>query len=84
MINKQTTIRDYAQHDTDTGSAQVQIAMLTEDIRRLTEHFKKFPKDANSKRGLMVMVGKRTALLRYLKRTDEVGYSELVKRLQLR
>ena len=72
----------FRHHDKDTGSTEVQIIQLTNDIRRLTEHYKKFPKDAN-KRGMMVKIGRRDAFLNYLKRKDNTRYQELAKSLGL-
>ena len=71
-------------HETDTGSSQVQIAVLTERIRHLTEHLKSNRKDHTSRRGLLLMVGKRSALLKYLSRKDRARYMTLVKALGLR
>ena len=71
-------------HENDTGSSQVQIAVLTERIRHLTAHLKGAPKDFHTRRGLLKMVGKRSALLRYLARTDASGYQALITRLGIR
>lgn len=71
-------------HATDTGSSQVQIAVLTERIRHLTEHLKGAPKDFHTRRGLLKMVGKRSSLLRYLARTDAPAYQALIARLGIR
>ena len=71
-------------HETDTGSSQVQIAVLTERIRHLTEHLKQAPKDYSTRRGLQKLVGQRSALLRYLARTDGPGYQALIARLGIR
>jgi len=76
-------VNKFRHHDKDTGSTEVQVIKLTEDIKRLTEHYKKFPKDAN-KRGLLVKIGRRNAFLNYLKRTDETRHQQLVKSLELR
>lgn len=81
---KQEIIKKYQLHDSDTGSPEVQIAILTERIRQLTEHFKTHKKDHHSKRGLMKMVSRRRRLLKYLKRKSPERYSELIARLGLR
>ncbi len=80
----QTQASDFKQHANDTGSVEVQIVTLTDDINRLTAHFKAFPKDYNSKRGLMQMVGRRKRFLTYLKRTNKPLYDKLVERLDIR
>jgi len=77
-------IKEYQRHDKDTGSPEVQIAILTEKINRLTEHMKKHKKDLHSRRGLIAMVNKRRKLLEYLKETDYNRYVEIVKRLGIR
>ena len=71
-------------HDKDTGSSDVQIALLTERINQLTEHLQKNKKDHSSRRGLLMMVGKRRRLLDYLKRTDSPSYRKLIDELGLR
>lgn len=81
---KQSIIKAYARKEGDTGSVEVQVAVLTETINRLTEHLKNNKKDAASGRGLMKMVGRRKNLLEYLKRTDINRYRDLVQRLGLR
>lgn len=81
---KQELIKDYATHEGDTGSPEVQVAVLTERITTLTEHFKSHHKDHHSRRGLLVMVGRRRRLLDYLKAKDATRYSGLIKRLGLR
>jgi small subunit ribosomal protein S15 len=83
MYMTQVVLNKFRHHDKDTGSTEVQIISLTEDIRRLTEHYKRFPKDAN-KRGLMVKVGRRQAFLNYLKKHNEARYQDLIKSLELR
>lgn len=80
---KQTVIKDFRVHDTDTGSAEVQIGLLTKQIKALADHLKKNPKDNHSRRGLLMMVGKRRRFLQYLKRTDEKKYDKLAKKLEL-
>lgn len=77
-------ITDYATNPTDTGSPEVQVALLTERINNLTEHQKAHNKDFHSRRGLMMMVGRRRRLLDYLKKKDEARYSALIARLGLR
>jgi small subunit ribosomal protein S15 len=81
---KKEVIQSFRKHDTDTGSPEVQVALLTERIRHLTEHLKVNKKDHTSRRGLLMMVGKRSALLKYLARRDRARYLELVKTLGLR
>ncbi|MCD6419411.1 MAG: 30S ribosomal protein S15 [Synergistetes bacterium] len=81
---KSRIISEYGIHSSDTGSTEVQVALLTFRIRALTEHLKKFPKDLHSKRGLMKMVGKRRRLLYYLKERDEKRYYDLINKLGLR
>ena len=81
---KQAIINEYARFEGDTGSVEVQVAILTEQINRLTEHFEVHKKDFHSNRGLLKMVGKRKNFLNYLKRTDINRYRELVKKLGLR
>ena len=81
---KQQIINEYRRDEKDTGSSEVQIALLTERINELTEHLKVHKKDNHSRRGLLKMVGKRRNLLNYLAKTDENAYKELVKRLGLR
>ncbi|MDI6734290.1 MAG: 30S ribosomal protein S15 [Patescibacteria group bacterium] len=80
---KTTTIKGFSRHDTDTGSAEVQIALLSKQIKELAEHLKKHPKDHHSRRGLLMMVGKRRKFLQYLKRENEKHYEKLVKKLEL-
>ena len=77
-------IENYRRHETDTGSPEVQVAMLTERISSLTEHLKVHHKDHHSRRGLLKMVGQRRALLNYLRETDPDRYQALVERLGLR
>ena len=81
---KTTLIKDYARHDTDSGSPEVQIAIHTARIVELTEHCKTHKHDYASRRGLVMLVGKRNRLLRYLARTDRAAYLALIKRLGLR
>ena len=81
---KESIIGTYKTHEGDTGSPQVQVALLTQRINELTEHFKTHKKDNHSRRGLLKMVSQRRSLLDYLKRRDIEGYHELIKRLGLR
>lgn len=81
---KQELIREFATHEGDTGSPEVQIAILTERINNLSEHLKQHRKDFHSRRGLLMMVGQRRRLLDYLRRKDEQRYRRLVERLGLR
>ncbi|MEO0589971.1 MAG: 30S ribosomal protein S15 [Pseudomonadota bacterium] len=81
---KQEIIKDNAQQDGDTGSPEVQVAILTERIRNLTEHFKGNHKDNHSRRGLLMMVNKRRNLLAYLKKVDVERYNALIQKLGLR
>ena len=81
---KETIINQYKTHEGDTGSPQVQIALLTERINELTEHFQTHKKDNHSRRGLLKMVSQRRSLLDYLKRRDIEGYHELIGKLGLR
>jgi len=81
---KQEIINKYARHPGDTGSAEVQIALLTRRIARLTEHLKVHKKDFHSRRGLYMLVGQRKALLRYLKREDPKRYARLIQELGIR
>ena len=81
---KKIIIDDFKTHDSDTGSPEVQVAILTKRINDLTEHFKTHSKDYHSRRGLMMMVGQRRRLLDYLKRKDQARYNTLIERLGLR
>lgn len=81
---KQKVIKEYAAHEHDTGSAEVQIALLTNRIMDLTEHLKVHKKDFASRRGLLKMVGKRSGLLKYLSRKDHDRYTKVISRLELR
>ncbi len=81
---KAELINEYATAPTDTGSPEVQVAILSERILNLTEHLKEHKKDYHSRRGLLVMVGQRRRLLDYLKRKDQSRYSTLIGRLGLR
>ncbi|MEK3800315.1 30S ribosomal protein S15 [Peribacillus sp. FSL H8-0477] len=81
---KNEIIAEYRTHDTDTGSPEVQIAVLTADINSLNEHLRIHKKDHHSRRGLLKMVGKRRNLLSYLRNNDVARYRELITRLGLR
>lgn len=81
---KETIVGDYKTHDSDTGSSQVQVALLTQRINELTEHFKIHKKDNHSRRGLLKMVSRRRKLLDYLKREDINEYHTIIERLGLR
>ena len=81
---KEQIIKEYATHEGDTGSPEVQIALLTQRIRDLTEHFKTHKHDHHSRRGLMLLVGKRRRLLGYLADVDIARYRALIARLGLR
>ncbi len=83
-MTKSEIIAAYARHEGDTGSPEVQVALLTERINHLNEHLKLNKKDHHSNRGLLLMVGKRRGLLEYLKKTDIERYRELIARLNLR
>ena len=81
---KRVIVGEYATKDGDTGSPEVQVAILTERITNLTEHLKAHKKDFHSRRGLLMMVGQRRRLLDYVKRKDSPRYENLIKRLGLR
>lgn len=81
---KKELIQKFKAHDQDTGSPEVQIALLTERINGLTEHFKKHAKDHNSRRGLLLLVGQRRRLLDYLKRNDNPRYKKVIDELGIR
>jgi small subunit ribosomal protein S15 len=81
---KDQVITEYAVKDGDTGSAEVQIALLTERIKELTEHLRSFPKDNQSRRGLLKLVGQRRRLLAYLIKKDNARYRAVIARLGLR
>jgi small subunit ribosomal protein S15 len=84
MDSKTKTISDFKLHEKDTGSADVQIALLTQRINHLTEHLQKNKKDHSSRRGLLMMVGQRRRLLDYLQNTDVSRYQTVTKKLKLR
>ncbi len=84
MPDKSDTIGEYRLHETDTGSPEVQIALLTERINHLTEHLKAHKKDHHSRRGLLMLVGRRRRLLDYVRANDVERYRALIARLGLR
>ena len=84
MMEKSEVIAAYGRHEGDTGSPEVQIALLTKRIKSLTEHLKVNKKDHHSRRGLLLMVGQRRGLLDYLKKTDIEAYRALIAKLGLR
>ena len=81
---KAEVVKEFATHEGDTGSPEVQVAILSERIRNLTEHFKDHKMDFHSRRGLLLMVGQRRRMLDYLKATDKARYEALIARLGLR
>ncbi|MHC5010700.1 MAG: 30S ribosomal protein S15 [Planctomycetota bacterium] len=81
---KSESIKDFRRHESDTGSTEVQVALLTRRIKHLTEHLKQFPKDHATRRGLLRMVGRRSALLRYYARNNPDGYKSLIGSLGIR
>ncbi len=83
-VDKTAVINEYKLHDKDTGSPEVQIALLTARIVHLTEHLRTHRKDFHSRRGLIHMTGRRRKLLNYLKRNDLEKYNEIIQRLKLR
>ena len=83
-IKKTKIIKDFGSNETDSGSADVQVAILTERIKNLTEHLKTHKKDFGSRRGLLSMVGQRRNLLKYIKNKNEDRYLNLIKKLGLR
>ncbi|HTG96077.1 MAG TPA: 30S ribosomal protein S15 [Burkholderiales bacterium] len=84
VVQKEKVVKQYQRSGKDTGSPEVQIALLTERINGLTEHFKSHVKDFHSRRGLLVMVSQRRKLLDYLKRKDADKYRDLIEKLGLR
>ena len=83
-FEKAPTVAKYRTHDNDTGSTRVQVALLTERINYLTDHFRAHAKDHHSRRGLLKMVGKRRRLLDYMRRTDVEAYRQVIQELGLR
>lgn len=84
MIDKKAIVAKYGRNETDTGSPEVQVALLTERINHLTAHLKEHKNDFHSTRGLLKMVGQRKGLLNYIKKKDIVKYRELINELGLR
>ena len=84
VVDKKTIVQDHRQHDGDTGSPEVQVALLTARILHLTEHLKGHKKDHASRRGLLQMVGKRSSLLKYLASISPQRYKALIEKLGLR
>jgi small subunit ribosomal protein S15 len=84
MPEKTATINDYRLHDSDTGSPEVQVALLTQRINHLTEHLKVHKKDHHGRRGLLMLVGRRRRLLDYVRENDVERYRQLIARLGLR
>ncbi|MCA6079981.1 30S ribosomal protein S15 [Candidatus Endomicrobiellum agilis] len=83
-FEKKTVVKQFGIHATDTGSSEVQIALLTTRIKDLSDHFQKFPKDFASRVGFLKMIGQRRKLLDYIKKHNKDSYSSLIKRLYLR
>lgn len=81
---KETMVKDFGRHEQDTGSPEVQIALVTRRIETLNEHFKKYKKDFNSRRGFLKLIGQRRRLLRYLQKINPLKYQEVLKKLNLR
>lgn len=84
MLSKKEVVANYSTHESDTGSPEVQIALFTERIIHLTEHCKIHPKDHHTRRGLLMLVGRRRRMLDYLKKVDIMRYRSIVSRLGLR
>lgn len=84
VLQKKEVVEKFKTHATDTGSPEVQIALLTTRINYLADHFKKFPKDFASRIGFLKMIGQRRSLLDYLKRTKKETYQDILKKLDLR
>ena len=84
LEEKEKIIKKYKVHNTDTGSDEVQIALLSEEIKNLLSHLKKHSKDLHSKRGLLKMVSKRRKLLKHLKKEDEKKYNDIIKKVGLK
>jgi small subunit ribosomal protein S15 len=84
LVRKREIVSTHRRHDADTGSAEVQVALLTERITQLTDHLKLHKKDHASRRGLLKMVGKRSRLLKYLTATDRERYQKIIASLGLR
>lgn len=83
-VEKTKIIKEFKTHENDTGSSEIQVALITSEIEQLSDHLKKHTKDNHSRRGLLRMVSKRKKLLDYLKQTDEKRYNTVIKKLGLR
>lgn len=83
-FEKKAVVEQFKKHETDTGSPEVQVALLTTRIKYLSDHFKKYPKDFASRVGFLKMIGQRRRLLDYVKKHDKDGYTALIKKLDLR
>ncbi|MCL2334594.1 MAG: 30S ribosomal protein S15 [Endomicrobia bacterium] len=83
-LEKKAVVEQFKTHATDTGSPEVQVALLTSRIKYLSDHFQKYPKDFASRVGFLKMIGQRRRLLDYIKKHDKDGYSALIKKLDLR
>ena len=81
---KEEVVKTFGANEKDTGETEVQVALITKRVEELTEHFKRHPKDNNSRRGLLKLVGQRRRLLAYLRKTDLDKYREIIERLNLR
>ena len=81
---KEEVVKTFGANEKDTGKTEVQVALITRRVEELTEHFKRHPKDNNSRRGLLKLVGQRRRLLAYLRKTDVDKYREIIERLNLR
>ena len=81
---KEEVVKTFGANDKDTGRTEVQVALLTRRVEEMTEHFKRHPKDNNSRRGLLKVVGQRRRLLAYLRKTDLDKYRQIIERLNLR
>jgi small subunit ribosomal protein S15 len=81
---KEAAVKTFGANDKDTGATEVQVALLTSRVEELTEHFKRHPKDNNSRRGLLMIVGQRRRLLAYLRKRNLTKYREIIERLNLR
>jgi small subunit ribosomal protein S15 len=81
---KEEVVKTFGSNEKDTGKTEVQVALLTRRVEELTEHFKRHPKDNNSRRGLLMLVGQRRRLLAYLRKTDLDKYRHIIERLNLR
>ena len=84
QLNKKTIVESFKTHPTDTGSPEVQIALLTGRINHLSGHFKNFPKDFTSRAGFLKMIGQRRRLIDYLKNHNKEKYKEIIEKLELR